>query len=96
MPEATDLLAKLDAIAALVAELRAELAASLPVTSGNGLDVDSDLAPENLIEISTASARWNRPSDTLRYWCRREDCGVKVGGRWMASVPRIQRRLNGE
>jgi hypothetical protein len=56
---------------------------------------EDDLAPEHLLEISTAVERFNRPADTIRYWCRREGCGVKVGGRWMASVRRIERRLNG-
>jgi hypothetical protein len=89
MPEAAAILARLDAIMRELAELRVELVASLPapVVEGNGLDAD-DFAPEYLIEISTAVAQFNRLADSIRWMCRKQACGVKVGGRWMASSPR--------
>jgi hypothetical protein len=93
------LLAKLDCILGALAELRRELAAqqpAAPAAEGNGRDADSDFRPDALIEISTAVEVFGRPADTLRYWCRREGCGRKVGGRWLASAPRIRRRLNGD
>lgn len=82
-----------------LAEIRAALVETegLPhgtTNLGNGADTDSDFAPDALIEISTASERWNRPRDTLRLWCRQGD-GKKVGGRWLVSAPRLRRRLNG-
>jgi hypothetical protein len=52
------------------------------------LDADSDFASEHLIEISTAVEHFNRPADSIRWMCRKQACGVKVGGRWMASSPR--------
>jgi hypothetical protein len=55
-------------------------------------DVD-DFAPEHLIEISTAVERFNRPADSLRWMCRKQACGVKVAGRWMASAPRLRAYL---
>jgi hypothetical protein len=85
MPEAADILARLDAIMAELAELRAEVVASLPAPEGNGLDVD-DLAPENLLDTHAASARFGFPRDTIAKWCREECLGVKVGGRWLASA----------
>jgi hypothetical protein len=92
------LLAKLDDLVAELARFRAELVAAMPppAAESNGLDAESDFAPEHLIEISTAVGRFNRPADTLRYWCRREGCGVKVGGRWLASPARIKRKLGVE
>lgn len=77
--------------------IRAEVASLLPATEGNGLvDTGDDFAPEQMIEITTAVERFNRPADSLRYLCRKENCGRKIGGRWLASVPRLRRRLNGE
>jgi hypothetical protein len=90
MPEAAAILARLDAIMRELAELRTELVASMPVPAadGNGLDSSDDFAPEHPIEISTAVEHFNRPANSIRWMCRRQACGVKVGGRWMASSPR--------
>ena len=88
MSEAAAILARLDAILAELAELRAEVVAMMPPAD--------DFAPDHLIEISTAVDRFNRPADTIRYWCRREGDGKKVQGRWLASAPRIERRLKRE
>lgn len=71
-----------------------------PVADEKGLSIvetpaDDDLAPEHLIEISTAVERFNRPADSLRWMCRKQGCGVKIAGRWMASARRLQLYLNG-
>ena len=99
---ASDLLRRLDAVLAELAELRAEVAAILPAPDDDAKGVcttdtlGDDLAPEHLIEISTAVERFNRPADSLRWICRKQGCGVKVAGRWMASEPRLARYLNGK
>ena len=74
------LLDRLDRIMAELAELRAEVAASQSTAPVNGLDAGDDFTPEHMIEISTAVERFNRPADTLRYWCRHEGCGKLSGG----------------
>lgn len=62
---------------------------------------DAELRPgqlsrsDDLIEISTAVERFNRPADTLRYWCREEGCGRKIGGRWMVDPGAVRKKLNG-
>jgi hypothetical protein len=96
------LIVRLDAAIAELAEVRRQLAEMLPAPAADekgtitiGTLAADDLSDEHLIEVSTAVERFNRPADTIRFWCRREGCGKKVGGRWLASVPRIERRLNG-
>ena len=89
-----DPLAIIDRIMGELLELRAALAAT-PPPAGNGLDSGADdLADVNLLDTTSASERFNFPRDTIAKWCR-EGSGRKVGGRWMASAPRIARRLNG-
>jgi hypothetical protein len=87
--EAEAILERIDRCLRELEAIRAEVAASMPMTEGNGLN--ADLAPDNLLDTTSAAARFNRPVDTVRYWCC-QGCGVKVGGVWMASVPRIRRR----
>jgi hypothetical protein len=53
-----------------------------------------DLSDANLIDTHAAQERFGYPRDTIAKWCRQGD-GVKVGGRWMASVPRLKARING-
>jgi hypothetical protein len=94
-----DLLARIDRIMAELAELRAEVAAAdvaSEVSPDYAVDyaVD-DLADANLLEVSTAAARFNRPQDSIRWMCRHRNCGVKRANRWMASAPRLSRYLNG-
>jgi len=98
VPDAAAILARLDSILREVAALRDAVAASLPAPvadisanwrASNGLD--ADFLPEHLIEISTAAERLNRPPDSLRWACRRQGCGVKVAGRWLASAPKLVR-----
>jgi hypothetical protein len=95
VPEAAAILARLDAILREVAELRDEVAASIPVPAANGAGEGDDFADGSLLDTSSASARFNYPRDTIALWCRQGD-GKKVGGRWLVSIPRLQRRLNGK
>jgi hypothetical protein len=97
VPDAAAILAKLDAIAALIAELRDEVAASLPppVVQGNGL-VD-DFAPHLLIDPGAGRMRFGVAEDTLRKWAREtqgtaEAIGRLRGHRWELSIPRVQKR----
>ena len=95
MPEAAAILARLDAIMAELAELRAEVAASLPTPAaeGNGLDA-ADLADGNLLDTHAAAARFGIPADCLRRWAREtrntpgDEIGRRKGGRWLVSIPR--------
>ena len=94
-------LAKLDAIEAMLAELRAELLANAenvplfaaPRKSDEATEDADDFAECNLLEISRAVERFNRPPDCIRKWLRAGD-GIKSAGRWRASIPRLKRRLN--
>lgn len=56
---------------------------------------DDDFAERNLIEAPVAAQRFGLPKDMVRRWCRDEACGVKSGGRWLASIPRFHRRITG-
>jgi hypothetical protein len=99
---AGDLLARIDRAIAELVELRGELAGfdALNPSAAKGMDTvhtlaDDDLSPEHLLEVSTAVSRFNRPPDSIRWMCRKQNCGVKRGGRWLASAPRLSRYLNG-
>jgi hypothetical protein len=99
VPEAADILARLDAILAELAALRAEVAGAeeetFPRGGGNFPDDGDDLAEANLLDTFSAQQRFGHPADSIRKWCREEDLGVRRGGRWLVSIPRLQRRLNG-
>ena len=87
------LLARLDAALAELQAIPLTQLAALPGPAGEQIGPNLDRSPddlllEHLIEISTAVERFNRPADSLRWICRKQGCGVKVGGRWMASSPR--------
>jgi hypothetical protein len=104
-PDLTGLLRRLDMALqhqeAALAELRAvrdEVSASLPAPAevgGTIVPPADDLADGNLLDTHAASARFNYPTNTLAKWARTEGLGVKRGGRWLVSIPRLQRRLNG-
>ena len=88
MSEAADILARLDAIMAELAELRAEVAATMPAPAaeGNGLDA-ADLADGNLLDTHAAAARFGIPADCLRRWARETrntpgEIGPLVSARW--------------
>ena len=89
------LIERLDAIIAELAELRAQVAASTPPTC-NGLDASDDFAPEHLIDTHAAAERFSHPRDTVAKWCREDGCGIRRGARWLVSIPRLQRHLNGK
>ena len=84
-PSLTNLLRRFDAALSELAELRAELVALMPPAEVNGLDAD-DLADGNLLDTTSAAARFGFPQNTIRKWCRTEDLGVMRGGRWLVSV----------
>jgi hypothetical protein len=92
-----DLLARLDAALAELRAIRDELVASMPppAAEGNGLDAN-DLEPDNLLDTTSAQERFGHPRNTIAKWCRTEGLGVRRGGRWLVSVPRLQRHLNGK
>jgi len=46
----------------------------------------------DLIDTATASERFALPIEKVRRWCR-EGCGVKRGGRHLASIPHFRQRL---
>ena len=99
MPDLIALLEQLEGLAAeqarVIADLRAELAAQMP-PAGNGLDPDmDDFAEGNLIDTTSAEARFGHPRNSIALWAR-QGCGVKRGGRWLVSVPRLRRHLNGK
>jgi len=98
------LLERLDAAIRELQAIRAEVAASEFVLK-NKQSVASDDAHEGLIlsdpaddllDTHAACERFGYPQDTIRKWCRTEGLGVMQGGRWMVSVPRLQRRINGK
>ena len=92
---APDLLERIDRIAAELAELRAEVAGLFHGVPNLPDDAD-DLAADNLIDTHSAQERFGFPRNTLAKWCRTEDLGVLQGGRWLISIPRLRRRLNGK
>jgi hypothetical protein len=85
-----DPLARIDYLVRGLLELRRELAERLPAapSEGNGLDTGDDL-----LDTTSASARFGYPQDSIRRWCREEGIGVRSGGRWLVSVQRL-RALN--
>ena len=101
--DTTEVLAIIDRMAADLQALRCRIAGGDEQESSADLrNVDAedqpadDFAEWNLISVRAAHERFNVPEDTIRFWCRHEDCGVQSGGpwsRWSVSVPRVQRFL---
>jgi len=94
-PSLIDVLLRLDRVLSDLLEVRAALAPYLtpaPAAEGNVGDAHNadDLAPEQLLDTTQRGGRFNYPRNTITRWCR-EGAGVKVGGRWMASVNRAAR-----
>jgi hypothetical protein len=90
-----DLLARLDGILAELQALRAEMAGQVHLPEEGAPPFDGKEFPDGLlIDTTTASERFGYPRDTIAKWCREGD-GEKVGGRWLVSIPRLTRRLNG-
>jgi hypothetical protein len=89
-----NLLERIDRCLRELEAIKAAVTASMParvVPAANNAD---DFADGSLLDTSSASIRFNYPRDTIALWCRQGD-GKKVGGRWMVSIPRLQRRING-
>jgi hypothetical protein len=75
-------------------DIKAAVAASLPVAEGNGADEADDFEESNLASIQAVSEHWHVPGDTLRFWCRSEPgLGLRTGNVWRVSVPALKRRL---
>ena len=75
------------------------MAASLPepadekgVGTVDPLGAD-DLADGSLLDATAAAERFGYDRHTLARWCRTEGLGIRQGGRWWVSVPRLQARL---
>ncbi len=88
------LLKQIDAIAEQLERLRADVLRLEDTVEPSADAGQSDFAPHNLLDTWAAAARFNHPQDTVRKWCRQGD-GKRIGGRWLVSVPRVQRRVNG-
>jgi len=104
------LLERIDRAIAELQVIRAELAATnstnvtiaegsagATVPNGDNITIKpDDLSPDDLLDTHAAAERFSYPQDTIRKWCRTEGLGVMQGGRWLVSVPRLQRRINGK
>jgi hypothetical protein len=90
-----NLLERIDRCLRELEAIKAAVTASMPTPAANGAGSDADdFADGSLLDTSSASIRFNYPRDTIALWCRQGD-GKKVGGRWMVSIPRLQKRING-
>ncbi len=85
-------------IAEELRQLRVEVQRLVEDDLGNAEVIDNDpaddFAPCNLIDTWAAAARFNYPQDTVRKWCR-QGCGKRVGGRWLVSIAKVRRRIDG-
>lgn len=93
------LLDRIDRIMAELAEVRAELAASMPTASGNGLDASDDLAPDSLLDTHTASARLGYAQDTIQVVPQRRTrrpCRRPVAGEHSAAATAHKREIKRE
>jgi hypothetical protein len=84
------LLARLDAIMAELAALRAAVAGANTLHNVDGIDTPAD----NLIDTTSAAARFGYSRDSIIRWCR-QGCGRKVGGRWLADPHKLWAHING-
>lgn len=91
----------LDRIDQAIREMQAvrdELANTLSNSEGilcGTENLADDLSPEHLVDTTSAASRMGFPRDTVAKWAREEGIGVKRGGRWLVSIPRLRRRING-
>lgn len=93
--DAAAILERVDRALAELRAIRDELAAAMPVT--NGADAASDFAEHQLIDVPSAQIRFSILEDTLRKWARETEgtpdaVGIRCGGRWQLSIPRLRRR----
>ena len=71
-------------------------AAEMPSDLGTSVPDDADdFAAEQLVDTTSAGARFGLHRHTVARWCRTEGVGVRRGGRWLVSIPRLRARLNG-
>ena len=96
-----DPIATIDRILGELLELRAALAEQAAdgkncAADGKNCNEDSDFAEANLLDTTSAEQRFGHPRNTLAKWARQEGIGVRRGGRWLVSVPRLRRHLNGK
>jgi predicted DNA-binding transcriptional regulator AlpA len=54
--------------------------------------------PPDLISVPEAAKRIGRSADSIYSLCRKGDFppAVRIGGKWVVSVPRLERWLHGE
>lgn len=54
--------------------------------------------PPDLISIPQAALRIGRSSDSIYSLCRKGEFppAIRIGGKWVVSVPRLERWLHGE
>jgi len=91
-----DLLERIDAAIRALQALRDEMASAMPTPSAEGSSLDADdWADSNLLGTTLAAERFNYDRHTIARWCKAEGLGIRNGGRWLVSIPRLQRRLNG-
>lgn len=92
-----DLLARIDRIAAELAELRAEVAA----TAGTIVPpVSSPDEADDMLDTHACSARFGFPRDTIAMWARQtagteQAIAVRSGGRWLINPRKLRQRING-
>jgi hypothetical protein len=97
MASAADILARLDELAAGLAEVRRQVVELLPPAEANGFDAGQDHNgfDGDLIDTFAAQERTGFPADCIRRWCREENIGVRSGGRWMVSTRRLRALISG-
>ena len=93
-PSAPDLLERIDRCILDLQAIRAAVAGER--LGAETEPVVDDLAAGQLLDTTAAQERFGYPQDTICKWCRTEGLGVLQGGRWLVSVPRLQRRINGK
>ncbi len=83
-----------DEIERLIEDVAGSANALAEQPSADASDPADDFAAHNMIDTWAAAARFDYPQDTVRKWCR-QGCGRRVGGRWMVSIAKVRRRIDG-
>lgn len=73
-----------------VEKLRAALAALGPDPVD---DTSADFDESSLMDSGEAAQRFEVDKKRITSWCRDKGIGVKQGGRWLVSIPRLRRHL---
>lgn len=94
---AADQLALVDlAIDSMRAAL-ADLERARALLAGKRIEVEPELPDsqdDDLLELGEAARRFRIAKDTLRSWARRENIGVKKGGRWLVSIRQLRAKFS--